>query len=174
MRIPMSAPIVNDRIRVPFRKTNLVLTPAEARQLLEDLQVALDASSQREEVLQPPKVSDDGYIDHASVFEFFAQIYLSSRLLGSHAGGLFGRLISASRSNALPLVVRCVHCNQPIGGNTYCSVERYAHVRGGVNFKIEVSSLKASENGFLTADLPSVGPALREDFQILLASLREA
>lgn len=173
-RITVSAPIINDRIRVPFRKTILVLTPAEAQQMITDLQVALEASSQHREVLQPPRVTEDGYIDHASFFEFFGQIYPSPRLLRSHAGGLFGRLIDATRSKALPLVVRCVHCNQFITGNINCPVVRYAHIRGGKNFKIEASSLQANENEFLTAGLPSVGPALREDFQILLASLRGA
>lgn len=162
----------NGHITVPFRKTHLTLTNTEAQQLLEDLQVQLENARAHLETLQRPRISDDGYVDLDAFYEFFVQFYPDRNLLRSHAGRLFGRLTTAARFDKVAFHVVCKKCNRTAKDD--CPAGNYLHLSCAEDLKIEIVSLKERGDEFLKKRIHQVGPAVKEDFRILLRALREA
>ena len=162
----------NGHLVVPFRKTHLTLTAAEAQQLLENLQIQLESARIHQETLRRPRISDDGYLDLDAFYEFFVQIYPDRNLLRSHAGRLFGRLVTAARFDKVVFNVVCKKCNRHIKDD--CPAGNYLHMSCAEDLKLELASLKEHGEEFLEKKIHQVGPAVKEDLKILLEALREA
>jgi hypothetical protein len=162
----------SNHIAVPFRKAHLTLTVAEAQLLLENLRLQLESAHLRQEGLQRPRISDDGYLDLDAFYEFFVQLYPERNLLRSHAGRLFGRLTAAARFDQVAFTALCKKCGR--NAKDDCPAGNYLHLSCAEDLKLEVASLKEHSEDFLQKKIHQVGKAVREDFKVLLQALREA
>lgn len=160
------------KIIVLLRGKTEVMSIDEAKTLQKDLSEKL-AQQLGDRALQPPNVSE-GYLTREAMYEFFSQVYPTAGSLQQHAGRLHGRFMNAIRFGTVSLGARCQNCHGDIHAKSCLSPKsNFGHCSEDERRKMEisVSDLRMLTLEKFTRATSTVGPATREDFELLRSHL---
>jgi hypothetical protein len=127
-------------------------------------------STASDETLNPPVLTNDGFITRESMYDFLGQCY-EGPSLRYHAGGLFLKMVRAAMftGSTIGFNVTCHACRRHV--REYCPVRKHAHTYMDGAFSIEVASIKQYADQFVSERLAERYPVFSRDFQLLLHHL---
>lgn len=157
---------------VNLRGRPVALTSDEVRSLSKELAVILESIDARESMYLPIAHDSENYFTVRDLLEFLAQTDYDSNMLNRRVARLFGRMVAFTLFRRLDFDARCIKegCGRHITAEK-CAVDGRHHNLFNAGYRVSLEAMKLNAEVFCRGELDSVGPAVIEDYRLVLSHL---
>jgi hypothetical protein len=156
---------------VNLRGKPVALTSEEVRTLSRELAGILESIDTREGGYCPIARDDENYFTVKDLLEFLAQTDYDNNMLKRRVATLFGRMLAFTQFRKLDFDARCIRddCGRHI--TEKCAVDGKPHKQFNAGFKVSLDAMQHNAPIIYRGDLYRIGPAILEDYRLVLNHL---